>query len=601
MNIAEEKEQLLGNIKSLLAKKYTGRHQSVYRGLKALLDELKKDVFTVVVLGEFSRGKSTFVNALLGKPLIPMDVLPETATIHAIVYGEKPAVTVVRRDGTKEKGEADIAYLKRFSAQNKALDTADIQYLRIAYPADFLKQRIMLVDTPGVSDMDDQRAEITYGFIPQADAVIFLLDATAPLKKTEKEFIEKRLLPQGISNIIFVANKYDNIDEEEAEETELLDRLERRLNTAFPVSSDKAKLQKIELFPLSSTMALRGVEGENADLLARSGMKTLQKRLQELFSTGEQEQAKLARYRWKYDELIRMLSSEMIAERSIAASDRDSLLRANNQLTDLLAAHQRHGDHIGEYVEKSRQKILAMTVKSLQYFHSHLEDDVMTMVTDYRGTDFKEFVETRLLKRIQKEIDNWLGLYGPHIDQLVQKLGHELAAGLSRHFKEKIQLDTINRSVVQGETYGIQVAANDISYTDVQAGAIAAAGGIGLTLLAGSALMPFVSFAAMPLIRKKLLDQRLGAAKEVLLPELHNQLIQCMVTLQEDLHRKIGEQCSNVEKNVSYAYEQLLMKYQERLQQQINRQETDSSRFQQEISAIDEDLTDLEGYMAGGI
>lgn len=600
MTIAEEKEKLVENIQALLSKEYTSRHQSIFRELECLLDELKKDVFTVVVIGEFSRGKSTFINALLGKSLLPMDVLPETATINAIVYGEKPAVTVVRRNGTKEKIKENIDCLKQFSAQNKLLDTADVQYIRIEHQSEFLKQRIMLVDTPGVSDMDDHRAEITYGFIPQADVVIFMLDATSPLKKTEKEFVEKRLLTQGINNIIFVANKYDNIDEEEVTKTEFLGQMERRLNIAFKVNRNEMELRRIELFPLSSTMALKGIEGKNIDLLASSGMNALQVRLQALVSNGERELVKMARYRWKYDELVMMLSNEIISERSIVAADRNSLLRTKNRLNALLLTHKRNGQHIGDYVDKAREKIIVMTDKSLQYFHSHLEDNVITMVTDYRGTDFKEFVENRLLKRIQKEIDNWMGLYGPHIDQLLQKLGQEVINGISRYFKEKIQLDMINRSVIRGENYGIQLTANDISYTDVQAGAIAAAGGIGLTFLAGSALMPFVSFAAMPLIRKKLLEQRLEAAKEVLLPELQNQLIHCMLTLQQDFQRKICEQCSKLEKNIIYSYEQLLVQYQERLQHQIDLHDIDNSRLQQEINLIDKDLTDLRYYMAGG-
>ena len=553
------------------------------------------------MLGEFSRGKSTFVNALLGKALLPMDVLPETATINALVYGEKAEATVIRKDGTKEKIEADIAHLKQFSAQNTELDFADIQYLKIAYPATFLKQKIMLVDTPGVSDMDDQRAEITYGFIPQADVVIFLLDATAPLKKTEKEFIEKRLIPQGISNIIFVANKYDNLDEEEAEDNEILVRLERRLNTAFNVNSNESKLKKIELFPISSTMALKSIETGKSDLLESSGMKLFQARLQELVSMGEREEAKMERYRWKYDKLVMILSNKMISERSIVTVDQDSLVKVNDQLRDMLTVYQNQGDHISEYVEDSRKKIIAMTDKSLQYFHSRLEDDVVSMVEDYRGSDFKEFVESRVVKRVHKEIDNWQGIYGPRIDQLVQKMGSELTNGLSRHFNEKVQLDTINKSVVHGEGCGIQVEVDDLSYTDAQAGAIAATGGIVLTLIAGSTFMPFVSFAAMPLIRKKLLEQKLGAAKEALLPELQNQLIQCMVTFQESLHQKIDEQCNNVEKNVSYAYKQLLITYQDKVQAQIEFYNTDGSRLLQEISSIEEDLADLEGYIMGGI
>ena len=57
---------------------------------------------------------------------------------------------------------------------------------------ELLDKNITLVDTPGVSDINEQRCEVTYGFVPKANAVIFLLDAVAPLKATEKEFIEEK-------------------------------------------------------------------------------------------------------------------------------------------------------------------------------------------------------------------------------------------------------------------------------------------------------------------------------------------------------------------------------------------------------------------------
>ena len=58
--------------------------------LHRLKQAKQQDVFSIVVLGEFSRGKSTFVNALMGEPLLPMDVLPETAVIQVLHYAEQP-------------------------------------------------------------------------------------------------------------------------------------------------------------------------------------------------------------------------------------------------------------------------------------------------------------------------------------------------------------------------------------------------------------------------------------------------------------------------------------------------------------------------------
>lgn len=212
------------------------------RSLYALQRDIDKNFFTVVVLGEFKRGKSTFVNALLGTPLLPMNILPETATINAIMYSEKPLLSIVYMDGRQEEGEPTYEFLQNFSArENNEERLNKIKYIKIGYPLDILKRRIVLVDTPGVSDLNQQRCDITYRFLPKANAVLFLLDANSPLKKSEKEFVEKQLFSLGIKDIIFLVNKYDCIDEEE-EDDDFLDEIKARLSEAFHIGEKGAVL-----------------------------------------------------------------------------------------------------------------------------------------------------------------------------------------------------------------------------------------------------------------------------------------------------------------------------------------------------------------------
>ena len=154
--------------------------------MRELSGDIHGDFYTVVVLGEFKRGKSTLVNALLGTKLLPMDVLPETATINAIMYEETPRLTVVHRDGSTRKGEVSYDFLKQYSAREESSEAAQVRYIKIGYPCELLKNRVVLVDTPGVSDLNEQRSEVTYQFVPKSNAVLFVLDANAPLKKTEK-------------------------------------------------------------------------------------------------------------------------------------------------------------------------------------------------------------------------------------------------------------------------------------------------------------------------------------------------------------------------------------------------------------------------------
>ena len=130
-----------------------------------LVKKMEEDRFHLVVVGEFNHGKSSFVNALLGETVLPVGVTPTTAAIHHLKYADTPEATVVYSSGKRE----GIAFgdTKRF-AVGGGTNPEDVDYLEVGYPAALLKERILLVDTPGVNDLSLQRADITYSYIPRA-------------------------------------------------------------------------------------------------------------------------------------------------------------------------------------------------------------------------------------------------------------------------------------------------------------------------------------------------------------------------------------------------------------------------------------------------
>ena len=182
------------------------------------IPRLEEEKFHLVVLGEFNHGKTTFVNALLGAPVLPMGVTPTTAVIHQVVHGVRGARAHF------EKREADHAprvvpfdeiggYVVGGGAASE-----NVRYLEVSYPSPLLEGGVVLVDTPGVNDLNSTRAEITYSYIPRADAVLFLLDAGQILKESERAFLANKLLAQSRDKVLFVINKIDLLDESEREE-----------------------------------------------------------------------------------------------------------------------------------------------------------------------------------------------------------------------------------------------------------------------------------------------------------------------------------------------------------------------------------------------
>ncbi|MDP9003105.1 MAG: dynamin family protein [Myxococcota bacterium] len=200
----------LGNIAEAL-----GTHSLRDRVNRELVHKLEEDRFHLVVVGEFNHGKTTFVNALLGEPVLPVGVTPTTAAIHHIRWADRPEAFVVSRG--RERRAIPFDEAKRFAVGGGAT-TDDVDYMDIGYPAPLLRERILLVDTPGVNDLSLQRADITYSYIPRADAVLFLLDAGQILKESERVFLNDKLLKASRDKIVFVITKWDLLSSDERRE-----------------------------------------------------------------------------------------------------------------------------------------------------------------------------------------------------------------------------------------------------------------------------------------------------------------------------------------------------------------------------------------------
>jgi len=226
---------------------YSIRMDNSVDKLKKIKARTDSDTFNLVIVGEFSRGKSTFVNALLGRKILPASKNPTTAIISKIVYGDSPAFEIYYKNskGSRamdeaefkkitappEPDESDEMSLKEFVQAQKAI--ADIDYAKITYPLSFCKDRVEVVDTPGTNDLNIGRMEITYGYLNQADAVVLLLAAYQPLTASEKQFIKERILGNQIEDIFFVISHKDDLDNAEQEQ-DVLDFIAKNLKDILP-------------------------------------------------------------------------------------------------------------------------------------------------------------------------------------------------------------------------------------------------------------------------------------------------------------------------------------------------------------------------------
>jgi small GTP-binding protein len=209
------------------------------------LPKLEEERFSIVVLGEFNHGKSTFINALLGEPILPVGITPTTAVLAHVRHGKKLAATAVYESGKKRPIEAgQLTAWLTVEGEAARKQEEPLAYVEITHPAPVLQDNVTIVDTPGVNDINDQRAEITYGYVPRADAVIFLLDAGQILTASERQFLEERILRSSRDRLVFVVTKADALEAPELEEALAFARKHLATIVAdpsvFPVSAKKA-------------------------------------------------------------------------------------------------------------------------------------------------------------------------------------------------------------------------------------------------------------------------------------------------------------------------------------------------------------------------
>lgn len=177
---------------------------------------LQSAKFTVTVVGEFSRGKSTLINQLLGEEVMPVGNLPTTAMLTKITYNDIPMMVHINEKGRKRQLPLTAESWEDLTANIDGDDAKGVIYTGITNQW-LLDHDIEYIDTPGAGDLQDKRIEYVNQAIMTSDCAIITISAANPLSLTEKMFLEERILSRQIPRIMLVITKLDLISKEERE------------------------------------------------------------------------------------------------------------------------------------------------------------------------------------------------------------------------------------------------------------------------------------------------------------------------------------------------------------------------------------------------
>jgi len=243
-----------------------------------------EELFLLVIVGEFNSGKSAFINALLGAEIAAEGVTPTTDRITVLRHGEEPAERE-RRDGVLEKG----------------------------YPNEFLRE-IAIVDTPGTNAIIRHHEELSRGFVPRSDLVLFMTSAERPLTESERGYLE--LIRDWGKKVVLVVNKADLLQGEKAAE-QVRSFVESGIRSALGLAPP--------IFLVSALLARKAKAAtstiERDALLNASGFAELERYVTELLDEEGRVRLKLESPLGVVEELIRRYKATVEERLSLLEDD----------------------------------------------------------------------------------------------------------------------------------------------------------------------------------------------------------------------------------------------------------------------------------------
>lgn len=412
--------QLIGNkaVCQILGEDFTER---LIEWDKAITKR-RTEPFSLVVLGDFKRGKSTIINAILGKSIAPVNVAPETFTINSISYGETPSAEAVLKNGQRITLTADDLVRERLEKLMRAFpDTLD--YIDIRDNAELLKE-IRIVDTPGLSDLDCLDKQVQ-DYLVNADAIIYVASALSPFSESEQFFLASHIRPMSFNKLYVLVNMIDAMNSEED-----MDRIINRVRERCEM-----------IMPNAFVYGVSGIDEYRRKIgLNRPDIKGFQEYYENEFLKFEVSLKREIILQKDVIRTQRVLTMLNLMIKDTAARIHmiyDMIALDKKKLDDLSAQINNECESLATALEHRRPKILLSVTEMQQQaeqwmygFFSKLRDDIYETRNTATPEDIDKHFYSYLVDKVGEAYKKCLDIHEKALSELISKMGQELAKKL---------------------------------------------------------------------------------------------------------------------------------------------------------------------------
>jgi len=261
------KFELAEVLRAILAQAPKG-HEVVERGGPELFARLAEDRFNLLVVGRFSRGKTSLMNAILGTDRLPTGLLPLTSVITSVSYGSPEEVRILFERGSFAYPIPFDQLADHVTEKGNPGNRRKVRMANVSLPVEILRRGFYFVDSPGLGSAILENTRTTESFLPEADAVMLVSGFEAPLTDEEQQVMRSVSATQR--PLFFVLNKQDTVSAEGRAEVQAY--VQHRLCQLMQGETPR-------IFSISARDALAAkLEGRHTDLEA-TGVPALEREL----------------------------------------------------------------------------------------------------------------------------------------------------------------------------------------------------------------------------------------------------------------------------------------------------------------------------------